>query len=185
MRNRETRENGGSHMAGQGRIFGFPDPVNEVAARTVAAGVACMALAVLVTRQWWLLWPLAYGFVARVATGPKLSPLGQFAVRVVAPRFKARPVPGSPKRFAQGIGATVTTSAVVLHFALGADGIVLILSAAMVLFASLEAAFGFCVGCKLFALLSRLGWLPAALCEDCELPRRQPSGPGATRPTRA
>ena len=44
---------------------------------------------------------LAYGFVARVLTGPTLSPLGQLVTRVVTPALdiEARPVPGPPKRF--------------------------------------------------------------------------------------
>ena len=35
-----------------------------------------MALAVAVLGQTWILVPLAYGFVARVAAGPRYSPLG-------------------------------------------------------------------------------------------------------------
>ena len=66
-------------------LFKFPNPVNEVAARTVAAGVVALCLAVLVFRTPWLLWPLAYGFVARVATGPTLSPWGQLVTRVIVP----------------------------------------------------------------------------------------------------
>jgi len=150
------------------RFFDFPNPVNEVAARAVATGVALLATTILLTRAWWLLWPLAYGFVARVLTGPRLSPLAQVAVRIVAPRLPARPVAGSPKRFAQGIGAVVTTSTVVLHYASGADTIVLGLLGAMVVFASLEAAFGFCVGCKIFGGLVRLGWVDNAYCDDCQ-----------------
>jgi len=45
-------------------------------------GVVTMALVALVTNTAWLLIPLTYGFVARVAAGPKISPLGQFAVRM-------------------------------------------------------------------------------------------------------
>jgi Domain of unknown function (DUF4395) len=96
-------------------VFSFPDPVNELAARTVAGGVLILAAATLVVsvtvgQHWlWLSVALAYGFLARVATGPTLSPLGQLATRVVAPRLgAARPVPGAPKRFAQAIGAVVT-----------------------------------------------------------------------------
>ena len=50
---------------------------------------------------------LTYGFVARVLTGPTLSPLGQFVTRVLTPRLPFAPklVPGPPKRFAQAIGA--------------------------------------------------------------------------------
>jgi len=101
-------------------FFKFPNPVNELAARTVAAGVVVLCVAILVTRQGWLLVPLAYGFWARVSTGPKASPLGQFAVRVVAPRLGLpRPVPGPPKRFAQAMGTAFSTAAVVTWFGFG------------------------------------------------------------------
>ncbi|HXW32093.1 MAG TPA: DUF4395 family protein, partial [Acidimicrobiales bacterium] len=64
-------------------VFSFPDPVNESAARSVAAGVVVMAVLALVLRLPWMLVPLTYGFWARVLTGPTLSPLGQLATRVV------------------------------------------------------------------------------------------------------
>ena len=60
-------------------IFRFPNPVNEVSARVVAAGVAAMATTTVVSRQRWMLVPIAYGFVARALAGPTLSPLGQLA----------------------------------------------------------------------------------------------------------
>ena len=84
-------------------FFSFPNPVNDAAARTVAIGVVTMSVVALATNWSWLLIPLTYGFVARVAAGPKISPLGQFAVRVAAPRLTKwqKSVPGPPKRFAQ------------------------------------------------------------------------------------
>jgi hypothetical protein len=66
-------------------LIGFPDPVNEVSARLVAAGVVTMAVTALVLDWKWLAVPLAYGFIARVLTGPKLSPLGQLVTRVLTP----------------------------------------------------------------------------------------------------
>ena len=149
-------------------LFRFPDPVNEVSARVVAVGVVVLAVLTLVTGWWWLLVPLAYGFWARVLTGPTLSPLGQLATRAVTPRLGVAPryVPGPPKRFAQGIGAFVTTSALVLA-ALGAIGAVQVLLAMMVVFASLEGFLGFCVGCKVFGLLMRTGLIPESVCEAC------------------
>jgi len=41
-----------------------PEPVNEVAARTVAAGVVLMAVVALVFELPWMLIPLTYGFWA-------------------------------------------------------------------------------------------------------------------------
>src|SRR5580704_59413 len=97
-------------------LFSFPDPVNEVAARTVAAGVVVMTVVALAAGVPWLLVPLVYGFWARVLTGPTLSPLGQLATRVVVPRLPVapRPTPGPPKRFAQAVGTVLTTAALVV-----------------------------------------------------------------------
>ena len=91
------------------RLFSFPDPVNEVSARLVAGGVVVLGILAITLQQPWLLLVLAYGFVARVLTGPSLSPLGQLSTRVLTPNlpFAAKYVPGPPKRFAQGIGATL------------------------------------------------------------------------------
>lgn len=155
-------------------LFRFPNPVNELAARTVAAGVAGLAALTLVlaaTRGggWlWLTLPLAYGFVARVLTGPSLSPLGQLATRVVAPRLGAvRPVPGPPKRFAQALGATISLAAVVAHYGVRADAAALALVGLIVAAATLESVFGFCVGCAVFAGLIRAGLVPAETCAAC------------------
>src|SRR5215218_5702654 len=103
-------------------VLGFPRTVNEKAARTVAAGVVAFALLIAATGWFWLTIPLAYGFWARVLTGPTLSPLGQFATRVAARRLGApKPVPGPPKRFAQAMGAVMSTAALVLGLLLGLD----------------------------------------------------------------
>jgi hypothetical protein len=156
------------------RLLRFPNPVNEVAARTVAAGVLVLSVATIALTAtsgsgWlWLTVPLAYGFVARVLTGPRLSPLGQVATRVVAPRVgSARPVPGPPKRFAQGMGAVMSLGALVAHFGFGADGLALILLGLIATAATLESVFAFCVGCAVFAGLMRAGLIPAETCTAC------------------
>jgi len=148
-------------------LFRFPNPVNEVAARTVAAGVVVQCVLVLALRQPWLLAPLAYGFVARVLAGPTLSPLGQLATRVVAPRLAApKFVPGPPKRFAQGIGAALSVGAVVAWLA-GASWLSYVCVAMILVAASLESALALCLGCKVFATLMRRGVIPADVCEAC------------------
>jgi hypothetical protein len=81
--------------------------VNEKAARVVAGVVLVTVLVILVTGAYWLLIPLAYGFWARVLTGPTLSPLGWTAQNVIAPRLgdksrcPARPS-ASPREWAPG-----------------------------------------------------------------------------------
>ena len=129
------------------RFLTFPNPVNDAAARLV---------------------PLTYGFVARVLAGPKISPLGQFAVRVSGPRLTKwkKDVPGPPKRFAQGIGAVLTISATIVWLSVGwtsARWILVPLLGA----ASLEGFFGYCLGCTMFAWLIRAHLVPESVCVEC------------------
>lgn len=150
-------------------LFSFPNPANDSAARVVAGGVVALCLLTLATQQAWLLLPLAYGFVARVLTGPTLSPLGQLATRVVVPGLKLpyRPVPGPPKRFAQGIGATLSVSAAIVAFAFGQMLVTSALVALILAAASLESFLGFCLGCWMFRWLMRFGIIPESVCEEC------------------
>jgi hypothetical protein len=157
-------------------LFSFPDPVNEVAARTVAAGVVVMATVAMGANLRWILIPLAFGFWARVLTGPSLSPLGQLATRVVVPRlgFAPRPTPGPPKRFAQAMGVAFSSAAVIVWATAGwatARWVLVPLDGAAVL----EAAFGLCLGCRIFAVLMSLGVIPESVCPECaDLTRRHP-----------
>ncbi len=149
-------------------VFSFPNPVNEVAARVVAGMVVVLSLAILLTGQWWLVFLLAYGFLARVATGPTLSPMGQLSTRLIAPRIaKPKLVPGPPKRFAQTVGLACSLTALLLHFVAGfsvAAGAVL---AILTVFAALESFLGFCAGCFVFNYLIRWGLIPQSVCEAC------------------
>ena len=159
-------------------LFTFPNPVDEISARLVAAGVVALTLVILVFDQTWLIAPLAYGFVARALTGPTLSPLGQLVTRVIAPALPlpVREVSGPPKRFAQAIGATLSVGAAVAHFGFGATTVALVLVGAITVAASLEAALGFCLGCKIFALLMKAGIIPESTCEACnDLSLRRPT----------
>lgn len=149
-------------------MFGFPNPVNEKAARVVAGVVALTGVVILATGWHWLLVPLAYGFWARVLTGPTLSPLGRLAMRGIAPRLgRPKYVAGPPKRFAQGIGAAFSTSAAMLALGFGLDGAAEVMVAALVVAATLESVFAFCLGCHAFALLMRAGLVPEETCERC------------------
>jgi hypothetical protein len=150
-------------------LFSFPNPVNETSARLVAGAVAVLCVVTIAFQQGWLLPVLAYGFLARVLTGPKLSPLGILATRVVTPRLNVthRYSPGPAKRFAQAIGAVFTVTATLLWFGAGEHTAALALVGVVAVFASLEAALGLCVGCKAFYLGMRLGLVPPSVCEDC------------------
>jgi Domain of unknown function (DUF4395) len=161
-----------AHSGGLGasvrRIFTFPNPVNEVSARLVAGGVVIMAVLTITLNLKWATAVLAYGFVARVLSGPTLSPLGQFVTRIVTPRLHIgeRPVAGPPKRFAQGMGVVFSVTALVLTV-LGYWGAAQIVLVLLVVAAFLESVLGLCLGCKVFAILMKVGVVPAEVCERC------------------
>jgi hypothetical protein len=152
------------------RLPSFPDPVNETSARVVAGGVVAMAGVSVAFRKPWLMVPLVYGFAARAANGPRFSPLGLLATKVVTPRLPVteKLTPGPPKRLAQAMGLTMSLSALILHYSLGrrtaARRVLMVLLGA----ASLEAFAGICLACKLFPLLMRLGLVSDEACESCK-----------------
>ncbi len=90
------------------------------------------------------------------------SPLGQLVTRVITPRLGVpeQLVAGPPKRFAQGIGAVLSVSAAVLALGFGEDSAAYVLLGLIVVAATLESVFGFCVGCTIFAGLMRVGCHP-------------------------
>jgi len=150
-------------------LFSFPNPVNETSARLVAGVVAVLAVVAIAFQQGWILPVLAYGFVARALTGPKLSPLALVATRVVTPRLHVshRYSPGPTKRFAQTIGAVFTGTAALLWYLADQHTAALALAGVIALFASLESGLGLCVGCKTFYVGMRLGLVPPEVCESC------------------
>ena len=158
-------------------MFSYPNPVNDNVGRAVASGVVVMSVAAIAFDQPWVLIPITYGFWARVLAGPRFSPLALVASRVVVPWLgrPPRPVPGPPKRFAQGMGVVFSTTALILAFGFGQTTAAWAVLALLVCAAFLEAAFGICLGCKVFSLLMRAGVIPESVCEECaDLTRRHP-----------
>ncbi|MDE3133147.1 MAG: DUF4395 domain-containing protein [Acidobacteriota bacterium] len=149
-------------------LFSFPNPVNDKAARTVAAVVLIEAIVTLASGWYWLTIPLAYGFWARVLTGPTLSPLGWTAMHVIGPRLGRRVlVPGPPKRFAQAMGTVMSSLALLFGLILGDHTAADVVLALFIPAAGLESIFGYCLGCKAFALLMRAGLIPEDVCPEC------------------
>ena len=158
-------------------MFTYPNPVNDNVGRAVASGVVLMSVAAIAFDQTWILIPLAYGFWARVVAGPKFSPLALLASRVVVPWLgrAPKPVPGPPKRFAQGMGVVFSTTALILAFGFGLVTAAWAFLALLIGAAFLEAAFGICLGCRVFSLLMRFGIIPESVCEECaDLSKRHP-----------
>ena len=155
-------------------FFSFPELINEVAARLVAIGVLALSFVVLYllldNNNYVLIFLsiLIYGFLARVSSGPKISPLALFVTKLIVPRlnFKEKLVPGPPKRFAQGIGL-IFSLFTAITFVVNLNSISILLISILILFAALEAFIGFCAGCKVFKLLMNIGLIPNDVCEKC------------------
>ena len=156
--------------------FSFPRVVDEVSVRIVAAQVLVVAVLALVSGQPWLYGVLAVDFGLRVAYGPRFSPLAHLTLRVIRPRIAASPreTAGPPKRFAAAIGAVLTTLATVFVYGFGWPAAALAIGVVMVVFPAMEALLALCVGCKVFAVLMRLGVIPEQVCLDCaDITRRR------------
>ncbi len=151
-------------------LFSFPDPVNDYAARFVAAMVVILTLSFLVTPNIWVLIFILYGFLARVLTGPTLSPIGLIATKILVPLFgnPERLVPGPPKRFAQAIGL-VFSAAALIALLFSEISATRYLIGILGFFASLEAFVGFCTGCYVFGWLIRFRLIPESVCESCKI----------------
>lgn len=149
------------------RATRWPDRVDERAARLVAAQVAMVGIVAMVTRWWWLLAMLALGFTLRVALGPRVSPAGAVARRMLKGRGRPRLVPAAPKRFAQSIGLVVTATGAACGAFVASDVPALALAGVIVVAASLEALFGLCIGCRVHAVLASMGVVSVDACETC------------------
>ncbi len=150
-------------------FFSFPHPMNASVARSVAGGVVLMAVATIALDQPWITLLLAYGFIARVVAGPRLSPLAILVTKVIVPKFGLpyRPVAGPPKRFAATIGVVFSVTAAVLALGFGLHGAAYIVLGGLIFAAGLESVFGFCLGCQIFGFLINWGVIPQSVCEDC------------------
>lgn len=158
---------GNQSKSGLNWFFSFPDPVNEVSARLVAGMVVALSLSAIFTQQAWIVAFMTYGFLAHVISGPKFSPIGLLATKIITPRLGwDKPTPGVPKRFAQGIGLVFSATALALFLTNLPIAAITILSV-LTLFAALESFVGFCAGCFVFTQLMRVGLIPKSVCEEC------------------
>lgn len=149
--------------------FSFPHPVNEFAARLVAMMVMSLTITIIVSNIYWLLFLLTYGFLARVLTGPTLSPMGLIATKILVPLLgnPKKLVAGPPKRFAQTVGLAFSTTATVLIFYFELTFEAEVLLGILAIFAGLESLLGFCAGCFVFGHLMKLGLIPEETCQRC------------------
>ena len=116
----------------------------------VVSGFSTLAAAVILGLQ-------AVVFAVGAVAGPRRHPYGIVFANVVAPRLG--PVrerePVAPLKFAQLVGLVFAVVGVA-GFAAGASLVGVIATAAALVAAFLNAAFGICLGCQLYPLVVRL-----------------------------
>jgi hypothetical protein len=123
-----------------------------------AALVTTVVLAVvLVTGSLWLLVAQALVFAAGAVFGLRYSPYGLLYRRFVRPRLgpPAELEPEAPPRFAQAVGLVFALIGVA-GYAAGLTWLGIAATAAALVAAFLNAAFGFCLGCEMYLLLRRV-----------------------------
>lgn len=150
------------------RISRFPNIVDDVTVRLIAAVILVLAVVALAAHQWWLYAVLAADFALRSGWGPSASPVAILVNRWIRPRVAVKPryTAGPPKRFAAAVGAAFTLAATILWLA-GASVPVIVIGVVMVVFPALESIAGICVGCIVFSWLMRLGVIPESVCLEC------------------
>lgn len=121
----------------------------------LVSGLSPAAAAILLALQ-------AVVFAVGALRGPRQHPYGLIFATLVAPRLspttEREPVP--PLRFAQLVGFVFAVAGVA-GFSLGTP-ILGVVATAFALFAAfLNAAFGICLGCQLYPLVTRLRRTPS------------------------
>ena len=120
----------------------------------LVSGVSALAAAIIIGIQ-------AIVFAIGAVAGPRRHPYGLVFAKIVAPRLspvrEREPVP--PLKFAQLVGLIFAVGGVA-GFAGGAPLLGVIATAAALVAAFLNAAFGICLGCHLYPLVARFRRTP-------------------------
>jgi hypothetical protein len=116
----------------------------------LVSGISTLAAAIILGVQ-------AIIFAIGAVAGPRRHPYGLVFAKLVAPRLA--PVrerePVAPLKFAQLVGFIFVAPAAI-GFATGASLFGVVLTAAALVAAFLNAAFAICLGCQLYPLVARL-----------------------------
>ena len=129
-----------------------------------AATITTVVLAlVLITGSGWLALAQALVFALPALFGMRLSPYGALFRTAVAPRLgpPTETEDAAPVRFSQTVGLVFTVVAAAGYLS-GLTALGIVATAFALLAAFLNAAFGFCLGCEMYGLLSRFRtvWRP-------------------------
>jgi len=133
------------------------DQVDVRGPRFAAWLTTAVLAGVLLTGSWQLLAAQAVVFALGAALGPRRSPYGLLYAKVLAPRLSppTEREPVAPLRFAQGLGLAFAVLGTLGYLA-AAPVLGAVATGAALVAALLNAAFGLCLGCQLYPLLTLL-----------------------------
>jgi hypothetical protein len=130
--------------------------INENKARITAFFVLVLAAIYLITGLWVIVAFLVIDFFLRTNNWGKYSLLANLTDAVIKQfKVKNKPTDRAPKRFAAGVGLVFTIG--MLFFQLsGLRTLAIVLTLVLLFFAILESFAGFCAGCYVYSLLSKI-----------------------------
>jgi len=131
-------------------------PVDPRGVRFSAAVTTVVLALVLLSGSAWLLAAQAVVFALGAFAGLRFSPYSVLYQALVAPRL-GRPSAkeeAAPVRFSQAVGLVFSVVGVA-GFAFGLATLGVVATAFALAAAFLNAAFGYCLGCELYALIAR------------------------------
>ena len=134
--------------------------INSKIVRLISAQVAMFALALAITKEPIFALVLCIDFVVRFFRLQKFSLffiLGQSISKILS--LKPLFTDEAPKRFALIMGL-IMSFILLVTYGLGFYSFGLIVVFIIFVCALLEALFDYCVGCKIYYILRKLGWVP-------------------------
>lgn len=138
-----------------GRSDGDP-PLDPRGVRVAATLTTVVLAVVLITGSAWLLAAQAVVFALGAFAGMRFSPYSVLYRTLVAPRLgqPADREPAAPVRFSQLVGLIFAVVGAV-GYVTGLTALGVVATAFALAAAFLNAAFGFCLGCEMYALIVR------------------------------
>jgi hypothetical protein len=132
------------------------DVVDERAPRFNQGAVAAVSSLALLTGEWWLAGLMGLQLAAGLLLGRRYCLPCVFYFEVVQPRIGEGPVEDArPPRFANVLGAVFLLGASAAHLA-GLETLGWALVAMVAALATLAVVTGFCMGCSMYKLASRI-----------------------------
>ena len=129
--------------------------INENVTRLNALVTFIVASIFVFTPFKWILFVLPVDFALRAWIGGRYSPVGQMNRFLVASfNLGESLINEGPKLFAARIGL-ILSALTLLSFIVGFNLVAYSLGGILIVFSLLEAAFGFCVACKIYPIFSR------------------------------